>query len=140
MESSDALSRLGDLARQTASVPRELTPPDVPENVLRATKVYGSGVRLLIIRALLDGPKTQQHLVGELSLAYSTFRKNIQELIAAGAVTVVDPDRSGRQPIVYALDLEETRKLGDALIRWATTHLPAPDTGCPLSTRHSDPA
>lgn len=121
MHHHGSLSRLPALNRQTPGVPREFVPTDFPDDVVRAAKVFGSPVRLAILRALQDGPLRQQDLIEAVGIAYSTFRTNIAELLEAGAVQVVDPEaRRGRQPISYVVALPEVRRLGATLLAWAT--------------------
>lgn len=113
----DLLERL---ARQNLGVPRELRPIDVPDDVVRATRVYGSPIRLAILRALRERPLQQQAAIRAVGIGYSTFRAAIAELVDAGAVRVIDAEnRSPGRPVTYALDEQEVRRLGVALLAWA---------------------
>ncbi len=121
----DHLDALAQLAGQNARVAREVVLPDVPDDVVRATRVFGSAIRVAIVRTLLAGPTAQQEAVRALGISYSTFRQNVEELVAAGAVRVINPERRvGGRPVTYAADDEEIRRLGSTLLGWATVPEP----------------
>ncbi len=121
----DHLDALAELAGQNARVAREVVPPDVPNDVVRATRVFGSAIRVAIIRTLLAGPTGQQEAIRALGISYSTFRQNVEELVDAGAVRVINPERRiGGRPVTYTANAAEIQRLGAALLAWATTPPP----------------
>ncbi len=109
---------------------REVVPPDVPDDVVRATRVFGSAIRVAIVRTLLAGPTAQQEAIRALGISYSTFRQNVEELIEAGALRVINPERRiGGRPVTYTANAAEIQRLGAALLAWATTPPPLDQDG-----------
>lgn len=89
--------------------------------VLAATRVFGSEVRIRLIRHFIDHPGSQADAARALGLGVGTVKLNVNILVKHGVV--VAAPSSDRRTSNYRVDLKRYDELLDALKTFA--HKPA---------------
>ncbi len=93
---------------------------DAPTQLAQAVAVFGSELRVELLRYFAGDPRKQKHAALDLGILPTTVSKNVSALLATGALRDLGPAADDRRATLFVTDTDRVRELSHVLVDHVT--------------------